>query len=844
MRADVEDPGWEDEPRSRRSSSGGSSSSSLGGAFNVKTLTPYLTHGTARTLNGLAALLVVAGLILVAQVSAPQIGWAGGRVGSRGVAVLDIGADTGATGAASRASSIKNNDEGSTKRPSGRTWTFKEKTGDGLNVPERPKKNDTLSLKTSGAHDAWGREFYADDSPANLLAALVAKTDATDGDEWSQIPSVRRQLEAFAAVCGEDMLRKGDDGRTFIKALAEYTQLYENLWRPNLGVGERDEGKGAERPRVLIVRDFQARRGVGLGHQQEYLARWLMFGMATRRAVFFQFCAEDGEPWEELHPSAFNPPPPPCDVRGDGYFDLGDYFRLMGGIDVRWNASTAARLRAVDTAGTHAGLTVVGACNDREGHAARADWRMEDRIGGAVASNRNTNRNTTARMFTCDCCESCDLAAESHAGNLPTQYVDRFKKFWSDEREQAAHPVIAFEYRSECAARRREMTHRDDPAHSWYTREMPTILKHLASHRPDGLIPEDWDADVLDGESRGVASEDGFSHGPLEFRSVGVERSRWGHCARFAMTTPSPAVQTASVPTLRKLTGLGEHRPLVGFHARTLAVDVPACMPSTIEKSWIAVDAVFARDVAGGASPETCRQTPYACHGGLMFWPDVFGQLSGFFDCAKKVASLGLPLTSLETDGRYTSIRTETGDLDVHEPARVFATTDSAVVHELLDDDDDVVVFGNASSLVVPTWNGFPSVDETASPDARRAGWLKAAVDFYLLSLTDVIVAPTRSSFGDGAARRGFPFKAVLGQLRDACDLITHLAHEPNERANGTGADALFGLEQCFKGLRAWGLDLKGDNYDNAVDARRALSKLNSLGEFRRDNVTGHEKFL
>ena len=128
MRADVEDPGWEDEPRSRRSSSGGSSSSSLGGAFNVKTLTPYLTHGTARTLNGLAALLVVAGLILVAQVSAPQIGWAGGRVGSRGVAVLDIGADTGATGAASRASSIKNNDEGSTKRPSGRTWTFKEKT--------------------------------------------------------------------------------------------------------------------------------------------------------------------------------------------------------------------------------------------------------------------------------------------------------------------------------------------------------------------------------------------------------------------------------------------------------------------------------------------------------------------------------------------------------------------------------------------------------------------------------------------------------------------------------------------------------------------------------------------
>ena len=36
-------------------------------------------------------------LHVLAQVSAPQIGWAGGRVGSRGVAVLDIGADTGAT---------------------------------------------------------------------------------------------------------------------------------------------------------------------------------------------------------------------------------------------------------------------------------------------------------------------------------------------------------------------------------------------------------------------------------------------------------------------------------------------------------------------------------------------------------------------------------------------------------------------------------------------------------------------------------------------------------------------------------------------------------------------------
>ena len=62
MREDPEDP-WEDgylrgDPRSRRSS-GGSSSSPADGGISVKTLTPYLTSSTARTLNGLAALLVL-----------------------------------------------------------------------------------------------------------------------------------------------------------------------------------------------------------------------------------------------------------------------------------------------------------------------------------------------------------------------------------------------------------------------------------------------------------------------------------------------------------------------------------------------------------------------------------------------------------------------------------------------------------------------------------------------------------------------------------------------------------------------------------------------------------------
>lgn len=44
----------------------------------------------------------------------------------------------------------------------------------------------------------------------------------------------------------------------------------------------------------------------------------------------------------------------------------------------------------------------------------------------------------------------------------------------------------------------------------------------------------------------------------------------------------------------------------------------------------------------------------------------------------------------------------------------------------------------------------------------KRASWLKAAVDFYLLSTTDVMVSPVWSSFGDGAARRAFPFTPVV----------------------------------------------------------------------------------
>ena len=166
------------------------------------------------------------------------------------------------------------------------------------------------------------------------------------------------------------------------------------------------------------------------------------------------------------------------------------------------------------------------------------------------------------------------------------------------------------------------------------------------------------------------------------------------------------------------------------------------------------------------------------------YWTALYGQLSGYLDCARRAPSLGLPLVSIASAGEFTSSRTESGDVDVHAPARVYAATDSALVHALLAEEGDeggggdLVVFGNVSS---------------GTSDGAKEGTdenLKAAVDFYVLSLADVIVAPARSSFIDGAARRGFPFKAVLGGPRDACVLLRALAREePAGGAEPVGAD-------------------------------------------------------
>ena len=265
-------------------------------------------------------------------------------------------------------------------------------------------------------------------------------------------------------------------------------------------------------------------------------------------------------------------------------------------------------------------------------------------------------------------------------------------------------------------------------------------------------------------------------------------------------------------------------------------------MPADTD-SWVDVDLEFAkraRPEPGLKGPDACRFAPYNCDGKPLYWTALYGQLSGYLDCARRAPSLGLPLVSIASAGEYTSSRTESGDVDVHAPARVYAATDSALVHALLAEEGDegggggdLVVFGNVSS---------------GTSDGAKEGTdanLKAAVDFYILSLADVIVAPARGSFVDGAARRGFPFKAVLGGPRDACVLLRALAREePAGGAEPAGADdkvapgshyshtftgpadALRGLEACFRGMRALGLNPHVPN-----DAREAMDRLASSVE-------------
>jgi hypothetical protein len=125
---------------------------------------------------------------------------------------------------------------------------------------------DATSSSSSAAEGSNDADAAADGADAAAATSILSPS-------WSESPIVRRQFAAFTARCG------GAEG--FAAAFDKYRAVYTHAKDPNVPAGDK---------RVLVVRDAQARGGVGLGHQQEFYARWLILGMTLGRAVFFQYC--------------------------------------------------------------------------------------------------------------------------------------------------------------------------------------------------------------------------------------------------------------------------------------------------------------------------------------------------------------------------------------------------------------------------------------------------------------------------------------------------------------------------------------------------------------------------
>jgi hypothetical protein len=376
---------------------------------------------------------------------------------------------------------------------------------------------------------------------------------------------------------------------------------------------------------------------------------------------------------------------------------------------------------------------VVGHCNDRVGHprAGRAER------GGDFAEE-------TRFFFICDCCESC--GEEDFGHGLPERYAARHRRFWTGG-EESEHSLIMFEYRTVCTRNPKLIHYRLDSRMEWYNRELPEIFKVMAEEtRPAGCpsaadtssssssassappssssssspscltgkaLPRGWNDPVVSGSGVVGAARFGAEWMGPEEDTYTNEDTQWGRCALHALLQPSPAVQRAAAPLLARLAEQGDHRPLVGLHIRTLAVDVLRCIPLDTPKTWEGVDYAFLHKDPKGEPAESCRQSPYVCRDKPLFWLDVIGSLSGYFRCALRVAGLGLPFANAR-EGMDTSL-----------DARLFVTTDSTVLHkffaEQAEGEGEVPASGatmyggpDGAAAMVPTWNNlnFGPVDK------------------------------------------------------------------------------------------------------------------------------------
>ncbi|KAK3283805.1 hypothetical protein CYMTET_8523 [Cymbomonas tetramitiformis] len=593
----------------------------------------------------------------------------------------------------------------------------------------------------------------------------------------------QREFQAFAKEC--------DTSSTdFLRSLKRYLRVYEHALDPSVPAAQK---------RVLVVRDALAMTLVGLGIQAQFYSNWLLFGMALGRAVFFSFCEEEGLPWLE---SARRPgmESVPCDSPFFSY-DLGDYFYLLGGADLRW---TPERREQIMGPLRNMKPTIVSSCSLDE----RPDADPPE-------------------YFICNCCGS-DCAdylrgtPENILQTLPEVLMERIRRFWLSE--ELFIPWIEFEYRSSCTED--PHTHwRYDTRKAWYGTEMMDLFGELAKGPPrplgcsQGPQGATFTATVTNQSTNVTTSVDillpcllseslswqNFLKPGRQHLTTSYSSLHWAHCAMFAMFQPTRVMQ-AELAQLLPLLEVHPCGAIAGVHIRTMAMDYFNCMPPWTNRTWEGIDAAWDYKAATTTrSTSECRRSPSICvwesqHAARPRYrisgTDAVGSLSGLFQC---VADRGGMLSSRLAKRRGWRVE---GD----QAASIFLATDAHVLQEHVAAQYGKRVVVTDGLQAIPTWNRFGENSALRNLEAghqitvneTRKAHLKAALDFYLLGIADFIMAPVHSFFSDSAARRSFPWSDVLGSSEIVCELIIRSGKYKL-------LDTSMPLELCFKG---------GANYD------------------------------
>lgn len=225
-------------------------------------------------------------------------------------------------------------------------------------------------------------------------------------------------------------------------------------------------------------------------------------------------------------------------------------------------------------------------------------------------------------------------------------------------------------------------------------------------------------------------------------------------CSGFAVTRPSAPLATLVAPVARRLRAASAR---VGLHVRTLAADAPVCFPDATPPTARAVDAAFGNDACMRGFYEHWRfkLVPARDFRGAAACPSAHladvTPLSGWLRCAARL----LPPGSAGSAGSEpvqggAAAGGPAGDGSV----AVFLSTDAPALHRYASRPE---ALGGAPRAALLALGANHSIAHThqrprgvqLSDEAVRSAHARGAADWYLLTLSDVLLAPIESAFAD-----------------------------------------------------------------------------------------------